>query len=223
MKKKQLTFKMPNTLIDDGRLDYSARKVGAVLYSRRNAFGGCCKSLKILGMLSNLCVTTVHKAVQELSDAGYITITPRHRFDKKRKKWLKSANLYTCNLTFEGGYTLMPRSVFNHIDMTDSSFTVLMHIYQQAGNASRAYPSISKICKGLAMAMSTVCLGIVAIRKLSCILVQHCILENRKFTCNNYLLVTEIKKSVQSSIEMVTMSFVGAMQRLKLGLSEGQI
>jgi len=80
------TFKLPNQLTTDASLSFSARRLGAVLYSRRNAFGFCQKSLATLASLSKLSVTTARKVISELSDAGYIDT---YRYNERLGRMVK--------------------------------------------------------------------------------------------------------------------------------------
>jgi len=83
------TFKLPNQLITDASISFSARRLGAVLYSRRNAFGFCRKSsLATLASLSKLSVTTARKAISELSDAGYVAHLNTYRHNDWEKYFL---------------------------------------------------------------------------------------------------------------------------------------
>ena len=191
MTKRRLTFKVPNRLITDDRLSYSARKLGAVLYSRRNAFGNCSKTLATLSRLSGLSVSTVSKALVELQDTKYITVQRNYRYHTTMEKLLFDKSTYSCTLSFDGGYTLMPRDIFKHTGISNSSFTILMYLYQQTGNKNRAYPSISRMVKALGMAHSTVCCGLQMIRELACILVHRCVKRNHAYASNTYYIVLE--------------------------------
>ena len=51
---RQLTFKMPNELIGDTQLSYSARRVAAALYAHKNALGCTHKSYEQLAQLTGL-------------------------------------------------------------------------------------------------------------------------------------------------------------------------
>ncbi|MEM5769909.1 MAG: helix-turn-helix domain-containing protein [Bacillota bacterium] len=73
------SFEGPNRLIQDGALSFSARRVGAVLYSHRNRLGACKRSLAYLAKQACCSVTTVRKAPEELEDAKYITQTKNRR------------------------------------------------------------------------------------------------------------------------------------------------
>lgn len=181
------TFRVPNNLIKDVRLSFSARKVGAVLFSRRNAKGSCRKSLHDLQVLTGLSQATIRKATEELVDANYITVEHNYKYNEVANRYVYDRNVYTCTLDFSQGYTLLPRTIFattRHI--SSSCFTILMFLYHQAGQRKRAWPSISMICSTLGMANSTVCLALRSLKALSCLVVHSCIKVNNSFANNTY-------------------------------------
>lgn len=182
---KQLTFKVPNTLICDTALSLTARRVGVVLYSRRNVFGVCRKSLTELAELASCSVETVRKAVRQLSEAGYITAGKTYHYRKDIGTMVYGKTVYSCNLNFRGGYTKVPRSVFEQ-DLTASAFIVLLYLYVSAGNRSRSYPSLTKIMEAVGVVRSTVCLALQTLKDLSCLLVLNCRKVNRAFAANSY-------------------------------------
>lgn len=187
--KKTSTFKMPNALICDQALSLSSRKVGAVLYAYRNAFGVCKKSYEDIARLSDLSCGTVRKAVAELVAAGYISAVHTYRYHQGKQRIVFGKNAYCCTLHFRGGYTLIPREVLRQRSITPGAFCICLYICMQAGKKRRAFPSISKISEAVGVARSTVCCALQQIRTLANFLVQLCRKANGAFCANSYFVV----------------------------------
>lgn len=188
--KKQLTFKVPNALICDTALSFTARKVGVVIYAHRNALGCCHKSFEELADLAGCSVLTARRAVQALQEAGYLSSSRTYRYHKRLQRIVYGKRAYSCSLHYQGGYTLIPRSFIEETaTVTPAAFCVMLYICQCAGNKRRAYPSITKICNALGVARSTVCRALHQIKQLSCILVQLCRKVNGCMTASSYHLV----------------------------------
>jgi len=185
IRRKKPKFKLPNSLITDYRLSYSARRLGAVLYSRRNALGAYRKSLKGLAKLSQLSVPTVRKAVAQLEQAGYISHKRNYVYDHDLKRVVYAQNTYLCSLEYPSGFTLVPHSLLEK-RLTPATFTVALYIFQQMGNCGRAWPKISDIITALTSGHATVCRALAAIRSMGVMLVRHCIKRNRVYTSNSY-------------------------------------
>ncbi len=188
MKTKELTFKVPNALICDDALSLSARKVGAVLYGRRNAFGFCKKSIKDIAAIAGLSAATVSKSVDELQRAGYVVSARTYRWSKKRQRMVYGKKVYRCDLHFAGGYTRIPRMLLQEKDLTPAAFCVMLYVYQAAGNRRRAWPSIAKISQAISVSHSTVCRALLQIKKLPSLLVQLCRKTNGAFSASSYYL-----------------------------------
>ncbi len=188
--KKQLTFKVPNALICDSTLSFTARKVGAVIYAHRNALGCCHKSFEELAHLAGCSPLTARKAVQALQEAGYLSSSRTYRYHKHLKRMVYGKRAYSCALQYDGGYTLIPRSMIRETAaVTPAAFCVLLYVCLCAGNKRRAYPSITKICDALDMARSTVCRALQQIKQLACVVVQLCRKVNGCMAASSYHLV----------------------------------
>lgn len=189
--KRRNTFKLPNALITDERLSPSARKVGAVLYAHRNALGFCKKPLSDLAARSGLCPATVRKAVEELSGAGYISVSRTYRYLPRKGRLVYGRMAYQLRLGFEGGYTLIPRELLaQQGDLTPAAFLVCLCLLAAAGNRRRAFPSIARLCRLAGLAHSTVCRALVQIRSLPWLLVQLCRKRTGAFASNSYHFTT---------------------------------
>ncbi|MEM5769369.1 MAG: hypothetical protein AAGU32_13910 [Bacillota bacterium] len=82
-RRRKPSFKVPNRLIQDGALSFSARRVGAVLYSRRSRLGACKRSLAYLARLRSvyiLCWVKIAYLVclASLHVFGYLPFYWRH-------------------------------------------------------------------------------------------------------------------------------------------------
>jgi len=183
--RKKPKFKLPNKLITDYRLSYSARRLGAVIYSRRNALGAYRKSLEGLARLSRLSVPTVQKAVAQLEQAGYISHKRNYVYDYDLKRVVYAQNTYLCSLDYSGGFTLIPHSLLEK-RLTPAAFTVSLYIFQQMGNSDRAWPKIRDIITALTSGRATVCRALAAIRTMGVMLVLRCKKRNRAYTSNSY-------------------------------------
>lgn len=179
------TFRIPNQLILDQTLSFSARRLGAVLYSRRNPLGCCRKSLAKLAELSSLSVTTTRRALSELSDAGYIAHIHTYRYNEQLGRMVYAVGVYQCLLSTAKGFTAVPWKLFDAF-MPSSAFVAALYLYYQAGNSSRCFPSLAAICQGIGASMATVCRArrLLDTVRLFCILL--CKKQNRVFSSNSY-------------------------------------
>ena len=82
MKKRQLD-RIPNRLINDAALTYSARRVGNALYSKRSRLGQCVMSLAYLAKVSACSIPTVRKAVEKLENPGYICRCRNYQYSEQ--------------------------------------------------------------------------------------------------------------------------------------------
>lgn len=181
----KLMFKLPNLLILDGSLSFSARKMGAVIYGHRNALGACRKSLARLAVLASCSIATARKALEELENGKYITRCRNYRYNEKLNRMVYDKYTYHCDIRFDGGYTLIPRTIFGH-ELKNSTFALCLYLYLQAGNGTKAFPSLNQTSKELWMAVSTVCRAFKALANNGVILAQFCIKANRAHGNNSY-------------------------------------
>ena len=182
------SFKVPNRLIMDFSLSFSARRMGAVLFSRRNHLGACRRSQASLAKLAECSVTTARKALQELEDAGYITRSQNHRYNETLGRLVYDQYTYHCDLRFHGGFTLVPWNLFGH-PLKSSAFVLCLYLYLQAGNKYRAFPSLNLICKDLGIGKATVCRALRELRDIGRIYSEFCIKVNHAYSYNSYYLI----------------------------------
>lgn len=188
MKNKNF-FKLPNQLVMDNRLSFSARHIGAILYSTRNALGGCKKSLKELAELSGYSVSTVCAAVKMLQINGYVTVTQNYWYNTNKAAVIYGCKSYQMNLNcLKNGFTMVPRSALKQEDLKDSAMIMYLYLYVAAGNRNRAWPSIQKISDAIGAAKSTICRGLQKLKCLRGFLVEHCIRKNGTYSSNSYFV-----------------------------------
>lgn len=189
------TFKLPNQLITDASLSFSARRLGAVLYSRRNAFGFCRKSLATLASLSKLSVTTTRKAISELSDAGYIAHLNTYRYNERLGRMVYAASIYQCLLPVSRDFTLIPWAIFD-ASMRSSAFVAALYLYLQTGNTARSHPSLRAVCRGIGASIATVCRAVKALGIVRLFLALRCRKVNRAFSSNSYHILFAVPGGV---------------------------
>lgn len=205
--KKFRSYKLPNPLICDDTLSYSARRVGAVLYGHRNRFGLCHKCLALLAKYAHCTVKTLRKALEELERAGYITHYHNHKYSVELGRVVYDRNTYVCNLSFRGGFTMVPRHILDW-DLTPGAFSVCLFLCYQAGNGTRAFPSLRKIGKFLGMSHATVCRAVAALKGLRGMLVLACVKVNRVFSSNSYRFVIDVVSKAQRVLKELKSSFL---------------
>jgi len=198
MNTKHSLFRNPSCLLYNKTLSYSARWVGAALYSRRNRLGQCTISLDALAALANCSIPTARKATEELKRAGCIHFCRSYQYQEKIGRVGYGKTTYACLLPVTKNYTLIPREIFKW-KLSHGTLCVCLCLLQQAGNDKKAFPSIRSIAKLLEMGCSTVCRALGAIRKLYGVIVLRCKNHNRTFNRNSYYLRVEYKGAVQTS------------------------
>lgn len=197
--KKQLTFKVPNALICDGLLTLTARIVATVLYAHCNPLGCCHKSLARLAALSGCSISTVRRAVRELSKAGWITAGRTYVWSIRLGRRVYGPTEYSVKPLPKKGWTYIPRDYLKNTHITPSAFVIGLYLYMAAGNRERrAFPSISKIAKAVGVAERTVCRALHQIRRLKEFLVTHCRRFRGDFAANNYHLCRVISVAEES-------------------------
>lgn len=178
-------FKFPNEIAPDSDLNYTSKKVAAIMYRYRNCLGAYRKSLKGIANAGRLSVPTVRKALKLLERKGYVSHKRNYIYSKELKRVVYDQTTYHCSLDFSKGFTMVPCELLD-FDLTPAQFTASLFIYQQMGNTNRAWPKINDIAETLHMGRVTVCRALSAIRSLGVFLVRHCIKRNGAYTSNSY-------------------------------------
>ena len=203
--KRFTTTKIPNQLIQDTSLSFSARRPGAVLYGHSNRLGCCRKSLATLATLSKLSVTTVQKAINELSSAGYIAHIKTYRYNEQLGRMVYAVGIYHCLLPVSRDFTLVPRALFD-TPLQGSAFVAALYLYQQTGNGSRCFPSLNAICRGMGASVSTVCRAVKALGIVRLFLALHCKKVNQAYSSNSYFILFRSAGDVSDDSESVRRS-----------------
>lgn len=212
------SYKVPNRLVLDGSLSFSARRMGVVLYGHHNALGACRKSLKHLAALASCTIATARKALEELESSGYITRCRHYRYNELLKRPVYDQYTYHCDLKFDGGYTLIPRNLFGY-ELKNSTFVLCLYLYLRAGNGTRAFPSLNRTSKELWMAISTVCRALKALTGAGVILAQICIKANRAHSNNSYFFLCN--SSAAAPAAQSAPFNVGGVSKLSFLLRDG--
>ena len=181
-------FKMPNAIITNHAINYSTKRVAAVLFCHSTRTGMYRKSLAGLAELSRLSIPTVRKALADLERAGYINRKKCYVYDDVLKRSIYTQTEYSCQITYQGSFTFIPRSLLTK-ELTPATFAVSLFLYQQMGNDHRAWPSIAKIGSMLDMGIASVCRALATIRNVGIFFVQHCKKVNCSFSHNSYFLL----------------------------------
>ncbi len=193
------SFKVPNRLIRDGALSFSARRVGAVLYSRRNRLGACKRSLAYLARQARCSVTTVRKALEELEDATYITRTKNRRFIHSKGLIGYDQYTYHCVLGVQKDFTFIPWDLFGPC-LESCAFVLCLYLYQQAGNTARAFPSLKRMCREIGISIATVCRALDLLEGVGRIYAQFCIKTNKVFSNNAYFFLITCSVAPETSV-----------------------
>lgn len=191
MKRKYLSFKMPNALILNSALAPTTRQIAAIMYAHRNALGFTQKSIAEISALSGRSAATVRAAIAELQVNGYVDAAQTYRWSKKHQRKIYGKKVYRCNLSFTGGYTLIPRALLQNAEkLTPAAFCVTLYLVLAAGNSFRAFPSINEISRAIGIAHSTVCRALTHVKQLAQFLVRLCRTLNGKFAASSYHIIT---------------------------------
>lgn len=198
---KEKKFRLPNAIITM-ELDYSAKRVAAVLYRHKTSRNTYRKSVTALAHMSKLSVPTVRKAVEQLEKAGVICCKPSLVYNYDLKRMVYGQTEYLCLLSTEQDYTLIPRRLLSQ-DFKSATFTVALYIFQQMGNEERAYPSIAMISKKLSMGRATVCRALTVLKRSCIIVVQACLKRNNAFTSHSYFTLRSVQEQMHSAVTFV--------------------
>ena len=202
----QFTFRMPNKLICDKRLQPSVRKVAAVLYAHCNQLGNCHLTVTKIAELAGVSINTVRNATAALEAAGWLTSTQTYKWSAELWRPIYAGKEYMLAPLPKKGWTRIPRDFLSrNAELSSSAFVVCLYLYMAAGNRERrAFPSISKIASIIGVTERTVCRALHQIRCLKDFLVTHCKRTRGDFSSNNYHLCQVLSVAEQATTPAYT-------------------
>lgn len=133
-------------------------------------------------------MTTVRKALEELEDAKYITRTKNCRFIYAKGLIGYDQYTYHCVLGVQQDFTFIPWDLFGPC-LKSCAFVLCLYLYQQAGNTTRAFPSLKRMCREIGMSIATVCRALDMLESIGRIYAQFCIKTNKAFSNNSYFFL----------------------------------
>ncbi len=184
-------FKMPHVILDDVRLSKSARLIAAVLCACHGPSGRCCRSYAQLAAAAGLrSEKTARRAVAQLLECGYVSVRASRFRSAGTGRVLRGANVYRIDRAalLKRGYTFLPRRLLRE-RLSASEKLLCIAVYRAAGNERRAFPSISRLCRAVSCARSTVCAALRVLRSLPFLLVRLCRKKSGAFAASSYHLV----------------------------------
>lgn len=186
MKRQGGYWRMPNSVIVDGTLYYSTKKVLSAMLAFCGRRGTVRKSVEELAALSGCCAATVQQALEQLEALGYIHKIHRWRYSRFFSRSVFDKNAYEINRKkLDGSYTLVPRELLK-ADIPHSAFVVALYIYMKAGRTGRSWPSLRHTARQLDMAKATVCRAMELLRQLQITVRFWCQKANKALSCNSY-------------------------------------
>lgn len=183
---KQQFFKMPNSLILDQSLTYSAKKICSKLYSLKNyrykvTINNICKK-------SKASQPTVYKVLKQLESQGYLHRVKNCIWNENLSRVVWDRNSYVCNVSTQSNFTMIPMDIFNY-NLTFGAFTLYCYLKMVCGQKSHTFPSYSKIYKDIGMSKSAVQQAIHQLKDENLIHSENCVKQNGTFANNSYFFV----------------------------------
>lgn len=199
------TAAIPNRLITDTDVHYTTKRLAATLLFLRGRNQTYVRvTMSDLARLSGLSKATVQQGIRELVAQKYIIKNRRYRYSDTAHSLIYDTNDYSF-LPVEGGYTIVRREIME-CRVTAAAFTVLLFLYYKARQSGRAFPSLRHIAgllretakAGLAMAKSTVCVAVRALRSVCLVIRLCCKTKQGCYAASSYLLTYEKSTSKNS-------------------------
>lgn len=196
-KKREQFIKMPNSIIKDTTLPYSAKRVLCALLSRVK--GNSARiTIKRLAVLSGCSVATVSSSLSLLCEKGIISKEKNTAYNRILGIVANSSNCYTVLTALNKDYTQIPTRAIQS-DITHSAFALYCYIKMVGGNNGKSYPSLAKMQRELQMAMSTICSSIKQLRDTTLLNVMHSITVLGDFACNTYQVLNKFILSLDNT------------------------
>lgn len=207
MQKKKYVV-VPNDLIDDTVMHYTAKIIYIILAFARRKSGIIKLTISELVQQSGFCEATVLQAIKELEESSFIQKKRNWRFSFTLNRVVNTANTYKLRENITNGYTLISSEILA-MELTPATFCVLLFLYRCAGKDGRAYPSIryisgawkEKTGRGLFMGKSTVIRALKVLSKMQAIIKQYCQCQSGKLSANSYYMTASVLKHSQKSAE----------------------
>lgn len=216
MQNRWPAFKMPNNLLCDKGLSFTARILGISLYCRKNRLNACRKSLKELADFCRLSEGTVEKGLKQLEQRGYLSRRKCSRFHRGRGRRENAKTVYFC-APIKGGFTFVPRSVFQH-DLNPSRFLVLLEMYFHTGERE-AFPSYTRISKDLHMSRNTAMDSVKELNDRNILYTRSCMKRNGAYSNNSYFFLHQTTgAAAHSPVVPKTRPRVRRLSRARLGI-----
>lgn len=195
-------YKMPNVIIEDTQLTYSAKAVAAIIYGHSNVLGFCRLGLRRVARKANCSVATAAQAVQQLMSQGYIDAYKNYGWHHNAGRLVYKNYTYVCRLNTQKNFTFVPRTALAQ-SIKKSSFVVYLQLRRLAGNAMRAYPSLHAISDAIGMAKATVCRALSELASAGLIYIEHCVKTNGAYSCNSYFFTSQDKPDSENEQHFV--------------------
>lgn len=200
---------IPNELIADPALHFSSKRIAVVLLHISGRKGRSISvTFRELAALASCSTATAQQAVKELVASGYMLKEKTYRYNEDQGRMIQGANWYAW-VKRRGGYTMVRKEILDY-DLTPAAFCNLLYLYRCAGTSGRAFPSLRRTAgclkqaghQGMAMAKSTVCRALAALRKQQA-MVRHlcrtlpgCLAANSYYLTN--MVISDGRESVSS-------------------------
>ena len=202
---KMLYVPAANVFIKDKNLSYNAKSIMIIMMFLAHKGIVKNKSIRKLASISGFNKKTTQKHLRQLEENGYISKVKCYRYSLTLGRPINDINCYKLNISTDGGYTLIPRSVLK-LKKSGTCFVVLMYLYLCAGRDGRAFPSLQHIAGvrkdekgGCGVSLRSVCRALKVLEKLGCIIKIPCHAKCGDFSCNSYLLTDMVRKNASAS------------------------
>lgn len=190
-------FKLPNSLIADTTIPYSAKSVCAVIYAYKDEHNEAMISAKKICKILHCDANLVFNALNILEKKGYIRRKRNYRNNNETRKLQYDKNSYVCLLDMSADFTFVPRSSL-YIKTTYASFSLYLYLLNQGFRKGRAFPSINKIINAVGISKSTILRAAEMLQAVGLIIKQQCKTVKNCFTSSSYFLVRLINNAIKA-------------------------
>lgn len=196
---------IPNELIADPALHFTSKRIAVVLLHLSGRRGRVISiPFRELAAIAGCSTATAQQAVKELLEGGYILKGNTYRYSASQGSVIKGANRYAW-VRRHGGYTMVRKEILNY-NLTPAAFCNLLYLYSCAGASGRAFPSLRRTAgrlkravSGIAMAKSTVCKALEALRRQQAMVRHFCRTLPGCLAANSYYLTDMVTSDGRES------------------------